>query len=96
MGRLWTLCNVFEPEQGFCLSIAQGREIWLRYKEDQGHFKRLSIDAIAAQDRAIALMEGEATGRKQAILGGVLGGVAALLTGVGVGFLIDRFLPRTP
>ncbi|MCC6811337.1 MAG: hypothetical protein IT381_28160 [Deltaproteobacteria bacterium] len=90
-GRLWTLCDIEHPEFGVCLSRGQVKEIFLRFGEDQGRAKRVAIDAIKERDTALAQAAAEAVAKRRAILGGVLGGVGALLVGVTAGILIDRF-----
>lgn len=90
-GRLWTLCDLEHPELGFCLTHGQAREIWLRFGEDVGRLHRLAIDAVEAQDKALASASTEYEGKMRAILAGVLGGLAAFVAGGVAGILIGHF-----
>ncbi len=90
-GRLFTLCNPSEPRLGFCLSDAQVQEIRMRNKEDRTHYQRLAIDAIEGQDKALAREQAANAGRVKAVIGGVVGGIGALLIGIGSGIVVGVF-----
>lgn len=90
-GRLWTLCNEADPDKGFCLSLAQAKEIRIRFKQEIAHHKNGEIDAREKQEKAEARLEGEAAAKNKAILTGILAGVGALLLGTGLGVTIGVF-----
>lgn len=93
VGRLWTPCPEGVPFAA-CLTTPQVREIWQRFGEDQARFQRAVIDALKERDKMGALVGAERAARLRAVLGAILGTTAALLTGVGLGFLIEHFLPQ--
>lgn len=90
-GRIWTLCDPVDPDKGFCLSIAQARELYMRIGEDRAHFKRLAVAAIETQDKALALVDGIEARRMSAVYGGVFGSVGAVVLGVAIGIIFGHY-----
>lgn len=97
-GKLFTLCSRLEPSRGFCLSDAQVQEIRMRYNEDRIYFENVAVNALEASEKALARLSGTQSVAARAVLGAVLGSIAALLAGVGTGILLGWYLlqPAAP
>lgn len=90
--ELWPFCDAAHPERGFCLSIADAKEIRIRYKtaiakrdvavldeREQRQKAEVRVDtanAVAGQRAALAIGVGVGAFLIGLLIGGVVGGVA--------------------
>lgn len=90
-GKLWTLCNPVQPEGGFCLSLAQAREIRIRFYEELADREVEAIDADERAAKAEARERAaEAETTRSKIIGAALGTLFSLIA-VGAGIAIGHF-----
>lgn len=90
-GDLWTLCDDDTPWKGFCLGIAQVREIRLRYTEDRAKLRLSLVEASEKLAKANARLDAESAQRGKDALVGALIGLGCVAVGLAIGIPIGVF-----
>jgi hypothetical protein len=85
---LWTLCDDAAPWKGFCMSLAQVKEIRLRYTEDRARLRLSLVDASEKLAKANVRLEAAAAQRGKEALVATFIALGVLAVGVAVGIPI--------